>query len=251
MRQVRWVWLLSLALLVIVIVGCGGDEKSNANSIPGFKYLKEETFSCGGQTNTVKIYNHEKTGLNFVLLPGNKEIEPFLICQTEATQAAWKKVMETEPWSGKDYVKEGDDYPATYLTWDDCVSFCKRTGFRLPTEEEWKIACRAGTTTDYCFGDSESDLGDYAWFYDNTWDVDEKYAHQVGQKKPNAFGLYDMHGNVWEWCQDLHESGSSLRVFRGGSWSHSAEYCRSADRSRRTPDRRYGRLGFRLALSCD
>jgi len=145
MRLMNWACLLTVLVVAVVLVGCGGEENATTvdfnkiqaiKNIPGFKYLKEETFTCGGQTNTVKIYLHEKTGLNFVLLPGKEEIKPFLICQIEVTQSAWKKVMGTTPWYDKENVKEGDDYPATYLSWEDCDSFCKKTDLLLPTEIE-------------------------------------------------------------------------------------------------------------------
>jgi formylglycine-generating enzyme required for sulfatase activity len=126
--------------------------------------------------------------------------------------------------------------------------------YRLPSEAEWEYAVRAGTTTRYSFGDSESKLGDYAWYYGNS----DGKTHPVGQKKPNSWELYDMHGNVWEWVQDgwhdsydraptdgsAWEGDGAARVFRGGGWSDRARLCRSALRS---PDaRRAYDLGFRI-----
>jgi len=217
--------------------------------VPGFTHLREETFSCGGIRNTVKIYHHKKTGLEFVLVPGETDIDPFLICRTECTQAVWKKVMGSTPWKDNDYVKEGYDYPATYICWEDVNSFCHEAGLRLPTENEWEHACRAGTSTEYCFGNSESELGDYGWYGGNAWDIGNKYAHRGRKKKANAFGLFDVHGNVWEWCQDHYSSGSVGRVVRGGSWNYVAGNCRSAFRSRCEPDYRDSILGFRPAFS--
>ncbi len=132
--------------------------------------------------------------------------------------------------------------------------------YRLPTEAEWGYACRAGATTKYSFGDSDSALSEYAWYSGTSGET----THAVGGKKPNPWGLYDMHGNVLEWCQDWYDedypSGSvtdstnaasgSLRVLRGGgSWNFFSDRCRSAYRSRYTPDNRLNNLGFRVLRS--
>ncbi|MCA9048380.1 MAG: SUMF1/EgtB/PvdO family nonheme iron enzyme [Planctomycetaceae bacterium] len=199
--------------------------------------------------------------------------QPFYLGVTEVTQGQWTAVMGTEPWKGEDYVREGADFPATYVSWEDAVEYCKRltsregVTYRLPTEAEWEYACRGGTTTRFHFGSSETSLGDYAWFDGNAWDVDEKYAHLVRQKRPNGFGLYDMHGNVWEWCQDEYDaeyyktssaadprgpsesSGGSRRVYRGGCWYDSPQGCRSAHRGGYSPSSRHGDLGFRVLRS--
>jgi formylglycine-generating enzyme required for sulfatase activity len=115
---------------------------------------------------------------------------------------------------------------------------------RLPTEAEWEYACRAGSKTEYCFGDDPGLLGEYAWYESNS----DKKTHPVGQKKPNGWGLYDMHGNVWEWCEDWKDDYSagvvsdpkgpeigSCRVLRGGSWLVAPGICRSAFRARYAP----------------
>jgi formylglycine-generating enzyme required for sulfatase activity len=191
----------------------------------------------------------------------------FYLGRTEVTQGQWKKVMGTVPWKGKGYVQEGDDYPAVYINWDDAVEFCKKLSamenrvYRLPTEAEWEYACRAGTKTAFSFGDDEAELGKYAWFYGNAWVVDERYAHEVAQKVPNAFGLHDMQGNVWEWCSDWYAEypsapltdpqgpniGSS-RVLRGGSWDCVPYGVRCAYRNYNAPDYPGFSLGFRLLL---
>ena len=196
----------------------------------------------------------------------------FWLGVTELTQGQWQAVMGTRPWSGQPYVKEGLDYPVTFVSWQDAQAFCQRLSqkegdtYRLPTEAEWEYACRAGTSTVYHFGDDASRLGDYAWFEYNALDVDEKYkyARRVGQKRPNPFGLYDMHGNVWEWCSDWYGQdyygnsppddppgpvAGSHRVFRGGGWSSIAGCCRSSDRGRFPPVDRFNHLGFRVARS--
>jgi formylglycine-generating enzyme required for sulfatase activity len=133
--------------------------------------------------------------------------------------------------------------------------------YQLPTEAQWEYACRAGTTSSYSFGDDASRLGEYAWFDANAWDIDEKYAHRVGTKRENAWHLYDMHGNLWEWCRDWYEEKlpggraplvstvGSFRVFRGGSWYSSPQGCRSAFRFWDTPSCRSFGLGFRVSSS--
>ena len=142
--------------------------------------------------------------------------QPFYMQTTEVTQGQWKSVMGTEPWKVQDYVKEGDDYAATYVSHEDAVAFCRKLSareggtYRLPTEAEWEYACRGGTQTMYSFGASAGQLGEYAWFEDNADKVGEAYAHRVGQKRSNGFGLYDMHGNVREWFSESLSGNDSL-----------------------------------------
>jgi len=199
----------------------------------------------------------------------------FWLGKTEVTQGQWRQVMGTEPWKGMKFVQADKDWPATYVSWDDATTFCqnlteieRKAGklkadeeYRLATEAEWEYACRAGTTTAYSFGDDEKQLGEYAWFNGNALDVDEKYAHAVGLKKPNPWGLHDMHGNVAEWCSDWYDEklsggtdpvgpgGGSFRRLRGGSWGLSPDYCRSAARLNYAPSYRLNHLGFRVARS--
>lgn len=174
------------------------------------------------------------------------------------TQAQWEMVMGENPSHFN-----GPDLPVERVSWDDCKGFIGRLNqgggafqYRMPTEAEWEYACRAGSTTGYCFGDDEGRLGEYAWYGSNS----NSQTHPVGQKKPNAWGLHDMHGNVWEWCQDWYgdyptssvtdpvgASSGSYRVFRGGSWGQGAGRCRSAGRLSLSPGNRHGHLGFRLA----
>ena len=199
----------------------------------------------------------------------------FYIQTTEVTQGQWQAVMGTQPWKGNtSFVKEGDNFAATYISWGDAVLYCKTLSakegktYRLPTEAEWEYACRGGTKTTWCFGNDEKSLGDYAWYNENTSSVvGEAYAHQVGLKKPNAFGLYDMHGNVYEWCHDYYgkdyykqspekdptgPAGGSLRVLRGGSWYFITRNSRSAYRNRLEADfRNHYFLGFRLVRELD
>ena len=185
--------------------------------------------------------------------------EPFYLGIHEVTQEQYERVMDENP-SGLGEAM----CPVEGVSWEDANDFCEKLSemdtehdYRLPTEAEWEYACRAGTITRYSCGD-ELDPG-CAWFRDNS----DGQTHPVGEKRPNAFGLYDMHGNVVEWCEDRYDSryyGSSLlddptgpttgshRVTRSGSWDLKARDCRSADRNGLSPDFRYDFLGFRVAL---
>jgi formylglycine-generating enzyme required for sulfatase activity len=189
-------------------------------------------------------------------------IGPFYIGRTEVTQAQWRTVMGSLP----NVSFNGKERPVESVSWEEVQEFCRRlseqTGleFRLPTEAEWEYAARAGTTTEYSFGDDEKMLGDYAWFNKNSG----SRTHAVAQKLPNRFGLYDMHGNVWEWCEDqwhgnyegapgdgsawLSGGDSTSRVVRGGSWDNGSYLCRSATRVRNHPAGRNGNLGLRLVV---
>jgi len=190
----------------------------------------------------------------------------FYLGQYEITQGQWEAVMETTPWSGQSYVRENPSHPAVYISWNHVQEFIQRLNaaageqiYRLPTEAEWEYACRAGTTTRWSFGDYEGLVGEYAWYTVNAYRVGEKYAHAVGTKLPNPWGLHDMHGNVWEWVQDWwgsYTSGSQVdptgpatgvrRVMRGGDFSGHARGARSANRSHAEPPARYRGIGARL-----
>ncbi|MEO2016016.1 MAG: formylglycine-generating enzyme family protein [Fuerstiella sp.] len=179
-----------------------------------------------------------------------KITKPFYLGVYEVTQQQYEQVMSSKPSEFK-----GPQNPVEKVSWNDAVEFCRKLSslpeekaagfvYRLPTEAEWEYSCRAGTQTAYSFGDSESELGDYAWYgkFGGT-------THPVGGKKPNPWGLYDMHGNVGEWCQDwrgMYPSGpvtdptgassGQSRVVRGGGWYFFAHNARSAHRHGRTPE---------------
>jgi formylglycine-generating enzyme required for sulfatase activity len=193
----------------------------------------------------------------------------FYLGKYEVTQGQWESVMGTRPWSGQDYVQENPDHPTVYVSWNDAQAFVTKLNqaagsdlYRLPAEAEWEYACRAGTTTRWSFGDDQDRLGEYAWYTANAWYAGKQYAQKVGTKKPNPWGLYDMHGNVWEWCQDWYGPYSSSphvdptgrlsgsrRVVRGCSFHGGSS--RSANRSRRTPSCRNGYLGLRLLMRAE
>jgi sulfatase modifying factor 1 len=284
------VWLLLVSLLLV-----SGMIRGAENPQPDVKAAMEEAVAAQKECSQrlrrpVEITNG--IGMKMKLIPageflmgspdgekGHDYVEqqhrvritkPFYLKTTEVTQGQWYAVMGTKPWSGKPSVVEGPEVAATYVSWEDAAEFCRKLGekesvtYRLPTEAEWECACRAGTVTAYCFGDDVSLLGEYAWFEKNAHKAGESYAHQVGLKKANAFGLYDMHGNAWEWCQDLYgdydtrdsarddpvgPSSSSFRVFRGGCFGSMARRCRVAFRFWVQPDRRLNYLGFRVARS--
>ena len=182
----------------------------------------------------------------------------------EVTQGQYENVMGKNPSRFK-----GSQLPVENVNWHDTVSFCKHLSelpeekaagraYRLPTEAEWEYACRAGSTTSYSFGGTAESLGEYVWYVQNAGNK----THPVGEKKPNRWGLFDMHGNVWEWCQDWDAdyppdastdphgpNGGTYRVYRGGSWSLDAGLCRSSLRYRSYPSNRSLNLGFRMALS--
>jgi formylglycine-generating enzyme required for sulfatase activity/predicted Ser/Thr protein kinase len=205
---------------------------------------------------------------------------PFLMGKTCITQKQWRTVMMTEPWLQKRCVQLGDDHPAVFVSWHDAEKFCEKlstkTGrkWRLPTEAEWEYSCRAGTVTLYNFGDDWKLLGEYAWWGGVGRLIEPKgncksefYAHETRLLEPNAFGLHDMHGNLWEWCKDDYVSdyyghnatetavdpccrsdASSEKVCRGGSWQNLPRSLRSAARHRNSPDTATALVGFRVVV---
>ena len=204
--------------------------------------------------------------------------KPFYMGVKEVTQTQWRAVMgtepwKTEPWKGEPKVIANDDHPASYISWNDAAAFCKALSaktnrtVRLATEAEWEYACRAGTSTRFSFGDDGGQLGDYAWYKGNTQSVREDYPHPVGRKRANAWGLYDMHGNVWEWCNDwswgrypagdtvdptgLRSAKHGDRACRGGSWFDDPESCRAACRARTSPEARAEDQGFRVVVDIE
>ena len=249
-------------------------------------------------SNSVGMQMQELPAGKFRMGEGVFEVDvtltrPFAIATHEVTQRQWIDVMHTQPWQeggdvettdqklttgvatgiAKSNVAVGDDYPAVCVEWDAAQAFCQKltalerasgalaadSEYRLPTEAEWEYACRAGTTTDFSFGDNPSLLGDYGWFRKNS----SGHAEKVGTKKPNAWGIYDMQGNAWEWCSDwllwpaMTLSGGedptgpatgTFRSLRGGSWWFSAELCETATRTM-LPSYDLSMFGFRVVRS--
>ena len=230
-----------------------------------FRWIEPGTFMMGSpkdEKGRLSTEDHHEVTLS----------QGFWLAETTVTQALWEAVMGDNPSSFK-----GGDLPVETVSWDDCQEFFKKMSgyhaelfFRLPWEAEWEYACRAGTETAFNFG---TELSLQEVNYRGTWDYDEdtvdsalKKTAEVKSYACNAWGLYEMHGNVWEWCQDhwkgslgkeaitdpKHEESESEkgsgRVIRGGSWSYYGRGVRSACRSRRSPDNRGNYFGLRLSL---
>ena len=194
--------------------------------------------------------------------------KPFWLGKTEVTQSQWKAVMGNNPSRFK-----GDDLPVEQVSWNDAVAFCEKLNevardtlpdgyhYTLPTEAQWEYACRAGTTTRFYYGDDDNQLGNYAWYHDNK----SLKTQPVGEKLPNGWGLYDIHGNVWEWCLDWYDKDYyrvspeinpegpqgplKMKVLRGGSWVNSIEGVKVVNRARNLPHIKNEIYGFRTALS--
>lgn len=163
--------------------------------------------------------------------------------KTEVTQAQWKGVMSENPSS---FRKCGDNCPVENVSWTDVKRYIKRlnrkTGqeYRLPSEAEWEYACRAGSNDTYCGGNDADKL---AWTNENSGGE----TRPVAGKTPNAWGLYDMSGNIWEWVENCYDSSCTERVLRGGSWITAPGYARAANRLHNVPAIRISNNGFRLA----
>jgi formylglycine-generating enzyme required for sulfatase activity len=200
---------------------------------------------------------------------------PFYLGATEVTQGQYQAVTGQNP----SFFRGSSDAPVERVSWNEAVAFCNKLsereglkprdptgedpksegeGYRLPTEAEWEYACRAGTSTRYSFGDDAAKLGDFGWFGRNS----RNSTHDVGRKRPNAWGLYDMYGNVWEWCGDGYDASyygkspaadpsgppqAERRVNRGGAWSSPPARIQTAYRRGGAPGFRGFSLGFRVA----
>lgn len=252
--------ILSVVALIIImsgmISGCGDllpkknlDVDLGGDVKLAIVYIKGGSFQMGSLPSE-KNHHPRESPVHMV------ELDGFWMGKYEVTQAQYHAVMGENPSEFK-----GDNRPVEHVSWNDAMEFCRelsqRTGktFTLPTEAQWEYACRSGTTTRYYFGDADSNLRDYAWYRENS-DIE---THPVGQKIPNAWGLYDMHGNVSEWCLDWYgdyTSGTKRnpigpftgdeRIRRGGSLYEEADFVRSASRYRYDPSSASYTVGFRV-----
>ena len=251
---------MMFAVLPMSLSSCGGSDDDDA---PKFK---NETFTVGGVTFKMVAVQ----GGTFLMGLENGEgwekpvhqvtLSDYHIGETEVTQELWEAVMGTNP-----SYYEGSQLPVERVSWVDCQAFIAKlntlTGksFRLPTEAEWEYAARGGQKShDYTYSGSNN-IDEVAWYTNNSG----SQTHNVKQKKPNELGLYDMSGNVWEWCSDWYgsypsygvtnpqgASSGEARVVRGGSWGSNARYCRVAYRNFSfTPVISDKHLGFRLVLA--
>ena len=227
-------FLFALLCATVLSAGCGSESSSESSS------------SKSSSPKSIQIA--PGVSLEMVRLPNG-----IWMGRTEVTQAQWEAVMGENPSHFR-----GLENPVETVSWDDCQEFLRRLNalpsvkdsgltFQLPTEEEWEYACRAGATGALCLLVDEMDetvftydtLGQVAWFEHNSGEK----SHPVGQKKPNAFGLYDMHGNVWEWTSTVD---GEIRVCCGGSWYDMALDCSSSTRDFYSSDSRRDSFGFRL-----
>jgi formylglycine-generating enzyme required for sulfatase activity len=259
-RTIRTLAIVLFALSTFVffpgLVAAQELASTYTNSI-GMKFvlIPAGTFMMGADKNFEKAVADE--------FPRHqvKISKPFYLGVCEVTQKEWTAVMGNNP-----SIFKGEDKPVDTVSWEDAQDFIQRLNekeghsrYRLPTEAEWEYAARAGSTSTYFFGNDKFQLGDYAWHYDNSG----YESHPVGQKRPNAWGLYDILGNVWEWVGDRYRGiyyanspssdptgpiSGDARVVRGCGWNDDAGYCRSANRNWDEPASRREDNGFRLAL---
>jgi len=266
----------SALLVLLLLTGCSGSDGEATDDIVARLVSGGDWAANTPVTNPqgLPLLVHVRTGLVFALLPGGTfvmgdeegdreekpphrvRIAPFLLSVTECTQAAWDSVggVDKRRWKGPDRPVEG-------VSHDAAVAWLAKAGLRLPSEAEWEYACRAGTDTDWCFGNDPIALVEFAWCLDSGPPLETR---PVGRLKPNAFGLFDTHGNVREWVADpFHPNyegapddgsvwtgdGTEERVHRGGGWLRTAFGCRSAYRRKALPTHAYWHLGFRPAAS--
>jgi formylglycine-generating enzyme required for sulfatase activity len=273
-------------LILIILFGCG--KRGGQTPTPTTNAISSNAVSAvAANTQIIPLTNMVliKAGTYMRLIPAKKPTNAetssvkslefpitlshdFWLGKYEVTQGDYEKIMAKNP---SNFPGE-TNRPVEKVTWFDAMSYCSSVTkreteaghlpsgyiYRLPTEAEWEYACRAGTTNFYSFGDSADQSDQYAWTLENS----EGTPHPVGQKLPNPWGLYDMHGNVWEWCSDWFAdyppkplkdptgpAQGRFKVFRGGSWNHAVELARSRNRFIMSPTNGIYFVGFRLALS--
>ena len=283
--------VLTVAALLGVCVAAGDPGKLKVPD--GCKALKGAKPTSGGWADRVV---HEKTGIELVYVPAGSftmgtmkggsnskpphKVEfkqPFYMGKTEVTNGQYRRFVKASGYDGakdadttydlylrhfrgKSIMPTDDDHPVVWVSWKNARAFCKWAGVAVPSEAQWEYACRAGTTTEYSFGDKQADFVEYGWSLHDS----KGTTHPVGKKKPNAWGLYDMHGNVWEWCEDTYvhnyqgaPTDGTARVekkmtkaLRGGCWSDATLIwaAGSAARHNSAPVNASNNVGFRVVL---
>jgi formylglycine-generating enzyme required for sulfatase activity len=202
----------------------GGEFMAGADKGEGLKECKKFHDMCEESTFTSEEPKHEVS------------VKDFYIDIYEVTQKNFKTVMGVNPAKHK-----VENYPAVQMTWHEANTYCKKVGKRLPTEAEWEYAAKGGTSTQYHWG--EEFEGAYAWIHKNS----EFKPHPVGQRKPNAYGLHDMAGNVAEWTSDWYDDSQKYKTTRGGAWNDYPHTARPASRNKSKPDTASTFIGFRCA----
>lgn len=227
-----------------------------------FVYVAPGSFRMGSPEGEIERHGDENPIRMVHITKG------FYLGKFEVTQAQWATIMGENP-SVFRVFEDAAQHPVDMIAWDDCQSYLEKLNtlglgkFRLPTEAEWEYACRAGTETRYYWGTDSTDwqVHEYAWAFSRA----EGRSHPVGMKKPNAWGLYDMSGNVWEWCQDwrtnVYDPADTLdpkgaetgtkKIYRGGSWFNEPSALRSANRNGHEPDVKGPNAGLRLVLEVE
>ncbi len=258
MNNLRNYFLFGACLCLLCFsVGCQNSPKTEIKNSTGisFRYIPPGEFMMGSEDHEKGREDDESPRQPTKLTKG------YYLGATEVTQAQWVEVMGTKPWADYKRIPKGDHYPAVFVSWEDAVEFCKKLSekesltFRLPTEAEWEYACRAGTTTEFYWGTEYNE--EYAWSSKNA----KGDLYEVAKRLPNAWGLFDMGGNAWEWCSDWHGPYSSekvtdpqgpaegeRKVIRSGSSGNSMWDCRSAERGMVPPDKKFGASSFRILL---
>ena len=232
-----------------VISGDVGSRPIPQPEIPSWAKVSEEQMAEANRLG-IPVAFANAVGIKFVLAPagefmmGSAEDEQgrypgegpqhkvkigkaFYVAIHQLTQGQWESVMGTKPWEGKFGAKSNPAHVINWVNWNDATNFCARLSkkdgrsYRLPTEAEWEYSCRAGTTTRYCYGDDPKveKLHEYAWYgNEGWWAREDKYTRAPGLKKPNAWGLYDVHGSVWEMCMDVRHPNYEGAPTDGSAW---------------------------------
>ena len=270
----------STLLLICLMVGLVEANPETIFVLPGgatmeMVWIEPGTFTMGTTEEQKQLMLSERLWNDWFTneFPAHQVTitQGFYMGKYELTQGQWESVMGTRPWEVDSQVQDSPKYPAVIISPEDVMVFCTALNmaegaevYRLPTEAEWEYACRAGTTTLWSFGDDKRQLRDYGWYYDNARKVGEDYAHEVGKKLPNPWGLYDMYGNVsesvWDWygaytdAPQVDPTGPTeppdpekmgrARVGRGGRFANDVRRVRSASRDLGSANNRYS--GARL-----